>query len=93
MESGKVPEWASYYQDTNYTSDALEDKKAIFNRFIETVHPSSVWDLGANNGLFSRIASDKGIPTIAFDIDPACVEMNYRQIVEENEHKSSSTAS
>ena len=79
-------EWASYYQDTNYTSDALEDKKAIFNRFIETVHPSSVWDLGANNGLFSRIASDKGIPTIAFDIDPACVEMNYRQIVEENEH-------
>jgi ribosomal protein L11 methylase PrmA len=36
-----------------------------------------VWDLGANTGLFSRIASDKGIPTAAFDIDPSVVEKNY----------------
>jgi ribosomal protein L11 methylase PrmA len=36
-----------------------------------------VWDLGANQGLFSRIASDKGIRTISFDVDPACVEINY----------------
>ena len=41
--------------------------------------------MGANNGLFSRLASNKKIPTIAFDIDPACVELNYRDIVKNKE--------
>jgi ribosomal protein L11 methylase PrmA len=36
-----------------------------------------VWDLGANTGRFSRIAADREIPTVAFDIDPAAVELNY----------------
>jgi ribosomal protein L11 methylase PrmA len=38
-----------------------------------------VWDLGANTGRFSRISSGRGIDTVAFDIDPACVERNYRE--------------
>jgi len=37
------------------------------------VAPQTVWDVGANNGLFSRIASGKGIPTVAFDADPSAV--------------------
>jgi ribosomal protein L11 methylase PrmA len=44
-----------------------------------------VWDLGANVGLFSRIASERGIPTIACDIDPAAVELNYRECVRQSE--------
>jgi len=35
--------------------------------------------------LFSRIASGRGIPTIAWDIDPGCVEINYRQVVSRGE--------
>lgn len=41
--------------------------------------------MGANNGLFSRLASNKNIPTIAFDIDPACVELNYREVLKNKE--------
>lgn len=78
-------EWAGYYQDTNYSSDSFDHKKEIVNRYLKTVNPKTVWDLGANNGSFSRIASEKGIFTIAFDIDPACVELNYREIVQRNE--------
>ncbi len=81
----KGTEWAEYYQDTNYSHDAFEHKKEIVTRFLESVHPASVWDLGANNGLFSRIASNNRIPTIAFDIDPACVELNYREIFQNKE--------
>ena len=44
------------------------------------VRPETVWDLGANTGRFSRLASDRGIPTAAFDFDPACVELNYRAV-------------
>jgi ribosomal protein L11 methylase PrmA len=36
-----------------------------------------VWDLGANEGTFSRIASSQGMQTISFDMDPVCVEQNY----------------
>ena len=42
--------------------------------------PTSVWDLGANTGEFSRLASGRGIPTVAFDIDPAAVEQNYQMV-------------
>jgi ribosomal protein L11 methylase PrmA len=78
-------EWAGYYLDTNYSPEAFEHKKMIVTSYLETVNPKTVWDLGANNGFFSRIASEKGIFTLAFDIDPACVELNYREIVQKNE--------
>ena len=42
--------------------------------------PAQVWDLGANNGVFSRLAAEQGIFTVSFDIDPAAVEQNYRQV-------------
>jgi ribosomal protein L11 methylase PrmA len=45
--------------------------------YLERVNPKTVWDLGANTGRFSRIAAGCGIATIAFDIDPAAVELNY----------------
>ena len=35
--------------------------------------------MGANTGLFSRLASRRGITTMSFDIDPAAVEKNYRE--------------
>jgi hypothetical protein len=78
-------EWADYYQDTNYSSDAFDHKKQIVAEFIDRIGPSSVWDLGANVGVFSRIASDKGIPTISFDMDSAAVENNYLECVRREE--------
>jgi hypothetical protein len=70
-------EWADYYQDTNYSPTALQHKEEIVRTFMETLSPESAWDLGANVGKFSRIASDLQIPTIAFDVDPAAVERLY----------------
>jgi ribosomal protein L11 methylase PrmA len=78
-------EWADYYEDTNYSTDALEHKKKLVSEFVDQILPKSVWDLGANDGLFSRIASDKGIKTISFDIDPAAVEKNYLKCIEKKE--------
>lgn len=78
-------EWADYYRCTNYSSDALEHKKQIVAQFLDKINPKSVWDLGANVGIFSRIASDKGVQTISFDIDPAAVEKNYLECMERNE--------
>src|SRR4030042_2031594 len=78
-------EWANYYEDTNYSAAALEHKKKLVAEFLDQTCPKSVWDLGANDGMFSRIASNRGIMTISFEIGRAAVEKNYLKCVEKNE--------
>ena len=70
-------EWGNYYTATNYTDSSLKTKGELVARFVEKVTPSTAWDLGANNGLFSRECSRRGVETIASDIDPAAVEQDY----------------
>jgi hypothetical protein len=72
-------EWGDYYQATNYDEAAFDDKHRLVGEFLSQAAPRTVWDLGANTGVFSRIASRAGADTVAFDIDPAAVERNYRQ--------------
>jgi hypothetical protein len=78
-------DWADYYQDDSYDSVGIEHKKQLVADFLDEAAPKTVWDLGSNVGLFSRIAANKGIATIAWDIDPGCVDMNYRQMVSNGE--------
>ncbi len=78
-------EWADYYKITNYSEEAFAQKRKIIRNFLKEIKPKTVWDLGANTGLFSRIASDEGIQTTSFDIDPAAVEANYREVVRRQE--------
>ncbi len=70
-------EWGDYYQDTNYSQAAFDEKKRIVAEFIERIQPNIVWDLGANTGVFSQVAAAPGAKVISFDIDPAAVEKNY----------------
>ena len=78
-------EWAEYYQDDSYTPEALEHKKRIVGDFLDKAKPNTVWDLGGNIGVFSRLASSREIDTVSFDIDPACVEVNYRTVKDKGE--------
>lgn len=72
-------EWSEYYDATNYTEDARDEKSRLVEAYILEIEPRSVWDLGANTGVYSRLASSRGIDTLAFDVDPAAVEKNYRE--------------
>lgn len=75
--SGK--QWASYYTKTVTGGEYVPVKQQIVTDWISSLEPRSVWDLGANTGLFSRIAASSGASTVAFDADPECVEFMYRQ--------------
>ena len=76
----KSSEWGNYYSITNYTDKAFQTKKKIILAMVRRINPDCVWDLGANNGMFSRLASDKKIFTIAFDIDPIAVNQCYSEV-------------
>ena len=80
-------EWGNYYEITNYSDTAFLHKKELISAWVAERKPAQVWDLGANNGVFSRLASEQGVFTVSFDIDPAAVEQNYRQVKEAKEEK------
>jgi ribosomal protein L11 methylase PrmA len=73
-------EWGNYYDITNYSDAAFEHKKQLVSEWAKRIKPNLVWDLGANNGAFSRVAGESGTYVVSCDIDPAAVEQNYRQV-------------
>jgi hypothetical protein len=76
-------EWGNYYDITNYSDAAFEHKKQLVREWSAKIKPGLVWDLGANNGVFSRLAGEGGPYVVSSDIDPAAVEQNYREVKEE----------
>lgn len=80
----KKTEWGDYYKATNYTDTAFEHKKQLVTDWLKRIGPRIIWDLGANNGMFSRLVSAEGY-TVAFDIDPLAVEQNWLQVKENKE--------
>ncbi|MDX2199518.1 MAG: SAM-dependent methyltransferase [Phycisphaerae bacterium] len=71
-------EWGAYYEDTNYSDAALDGKKALVRRFAERVAPRTIWDMGGNNGAFSRVVCDLARLVVCMDVDPRAVDENYR---------------
>ncbi|MFN2194537.1 MAG: class I SAM-dependent methyltransferase [Anaerolineales bacterium] len=79
--------WADYDRQHNYTDQALLAKQEIVHSCLSSASPEVVWDLGANTGLFSRIAAEKARQVIAFDFDPGAVELGYLHNREEGSQK------
>jgi hypothetical protein len=75
--------WGDYYDNIGYSTEAFEHKKRTVSDLLDAVMPRNCWDIGANIGVFSRIAADKGIQTVSIDSDPAAVEKNYRECARE----------
>jgi hypothetical protein len=78
-------EWAEYAGDNGYSQAASNAKRDIVSTMLTSVRPRTVWDLGANTGDYSRIASTVADLVLGFDIDPAAVERNYRRIKSDGE--------
>lgn len=74
----RASEWGNYYEDTNYSPQAMRHKADAVAEYLDRYPPQMVWDLGANTGQFSRIVADRGATSIAFDIDPVAVEKHYQ---------------
>ncbi len=78
-------QWAEYERTHGYAAESLEAKHRIVADCLGAVGARTVWDLGANTGDFSRLAAGSGASTIAFDADPAVVELNYQRTVADGE--------
>jgi len=77
-------EWSDYYDNVEYSADSFNQKKKIISELLDKIKPKSLWDIGANTGIFSSIASDKGIQTVSIDADAYTVEKNYNECIIQN---------
>jgi ribosomal protein L11 methylase PrmA len=74
--------WGAYYDGgTNYSPESFEAKRAIVARLLDGIRPVPAFalDIGANTGVFSRLATERGIFTISMDSDQAAVEQGYQE--------------
>lgn len=80
-------EWADYAEGDSYPGGALASKQRLVARYLADAAPATVWDFGANVGVYSRLAASAGADVVSFDVDPACVERSYRALREEGEER------
>ncbi len=79
--------WTNYRQENTY-SDADAERKATFVReAAAAAKPNLTWDMGCNDGAYSRIAVEHSGDVVAFDYDAATVEALYRSLSTEDERR------
>ena len=71
------------YGSTNTYSDEEAGRKAEFVRQAAARHKGLVWDLGCNDGTYSRVAAEHASSVVAVDADHATVDGLYRALRDE----------
>ena len=71
-------QWADYYANTNYTEEAMEQKRGFVASVAGGARPGQVVDLGANTGEFAALAERAGASVVAGDVDHGAVELCFR---------------
>lgn len=80
-------EWGDYYDIKNYDEEGFKFKEAMVKEWIERYGLTTVWDLGGNNGHFSRLIQNSCNVVLCTDIDPVAVDTNYRAAKKNNDQK------
>jgi len=80
-------EWAHYSDRSHYTDADLQAKERFVASVAEAVKPSLAWDLGANDGHFSRLVAEQGAYVIAADGDHNAVDGLYRSLRESGDER------
>src|SRR5690606_36562551 len=65
----------------------LQEKQRIIRNWLTELQPEikTGADLGANDGVFSKLLAEFNIPTISADFDPYCMNRLYQSIKETGE--------
>jgi len=79
--------WADYGDTHGYSPELLARKEAFVGRAAERAQASLAWDLGCNDGRFSRIAAQHTDYVVAVDADQLLVDRLYRELHVQGETK------
>lgn len=76
--------WSDYPESADHYGEEDHRQKQLFvRRALVEISPKHVLDLGANTGVYSRLAASLGASVVAWDTDLAATERNWEQAFEE----------
>ena len=75
--------WTAYGERNSYTDDDAKRKDEFVRQVATSQRWGLVWDIGANNGRYSRIAAEGAQTVVAVDADQGPVELLYRDLRKE----------
>jgi SAM-dependent methyltransferase len=75
--------WSGYAEESPYTEADADAKEAFVREAAATRRRRLTWDLGCNDGRYTRIAAEGADYVVALDADAAVVEGLYRTLREE----------
>lgn len=79
--------WSNYSDRAHYDAEELERKDRFVRETCASVGPSLTWDLGCNDGRYSRIAAEHSSYVVAVDGDHATVQALYRDLREAGDER------
>jgi hypothetical protein len=77
--------WSGYGSCNTYSDDESQRKAEFVRTTAQSLQPKLVWDLGCNDGRYSRIAAEHAGYTLAIDSDQTTVDRVYRSLAAEGE--------
>jgi 2-polyprenyl-3-methyl-5-hydroxy-6-metoxy-1,4-benzoquinol methylase len=73
--SETISQWSGYQQSASHYQPAdTEAKQQFVENALERLRPEQVLDIGANTGIYSRMAAKAGAQVVALDSDSAAIE-------------------
>jgi SAM-dependent methyltransferase len=77
--SARTSRWSGYTQTAHhYQSNDHQAKQAFVRSTLERIRPARVLDVGANTGVYSRIAAEVGAEVVAWDTDVQATDLNWQ---------------
>ncbi len=79
--------WSDYGERTHYAAEELDRKDRFVTETCATQNASLTWDLGCNDGRYSRIAAEQGSRVVAVDGDHETVDALFRSLREAGDER------
>ncbi|MBA4251663.1 MAG: SAM-dependent methyltransferase [Chlorobiaceae bacterium] len=76
--------WIEYYETGILSPEYLNDKIKLVTNLVNQANPKTIWDLGSNLGMVSKIAAAENVKIICFDSDPVVINQIYINCKERN---------
>lgn len=76
----KKSTWSEYSERGHYIESSLDEKQRFVRDAVASAPRRQVWDIGCNDGVFSRIAAAHSDYVVAMDADPLVIDRLYNTL-------------
>jgi hypothetical protein len=79
--------WSDYQRTSTYSDDEKVRKQAFVRKSVATAPVRLCYDLGANDGTYSRVAAEHSGYVVAADSDDLTVDLMFQALAKEGEER------